>query len=396
MKHGWEYKKLGETLVFDKRFNGLSKGEQTEVVNFSHVSAEELKNLVENNGDVKLISTGSFSGYTTIERAGNNLNKGEIVTIPTGGALNIKYHKGLFVDSGNIIGIAKDNTIYLRYIYYSMLANNETISSFFRGASIKHPYMPDIYKILIPVPTLKEQQQIVSELDKLNLVIEKKQQQVKELDNLAQAIFYDMFGDPVENEKGWERRCFKEICEVTSSKRVYQSEWHTSGVPFYRISDFTRFLEGTNIVPELFITRNKYEELKLNDQVPEAGDILITSRGTLGNCYIVKDDDRFYFQDGMITWLRRMSKQITPLFIVFLFKNSSFRCQIDKNQSGSTVAYLSISMLKNFILPTPPLSLQQSFAKKIESIERQKELINQSVREAQTLFDSRMEYYFGE
>ena len=91
-----------------------------------------------------------------------------------------------------------------------------------------------------------------------------------------------------------------------------------------------------------------------------------------------------------------MSKQITPLFIVFLFKNSSFRCQIDKNQSGSTVAYLSISMLKNFILPTPPLSLQQSFAQKIGAVERQKELINQSIREAQTLFDSRMEYYFGE
>ncbi len=256
------------------------------------------------------------------------------------------------------------------------------------------------YKILkeiqVPIPPLSTQSRIVSELDLLQSIIDKQKAQVKELDNLAQAIFYDMFGDPVENEKGWERRCFKEICEVTSSKRVYQSEWHTSGVPFYRISDFTRFLEGTNIVPELFITRNKYEELKLNDQVPEAGDILITSRGTLGNCYIVKDDDRFYFQDGMITWLRRMSKQITPLFIVFLFKNSSFRCQIDKNQSGSTVAYLSISMLKNFILPTPPLSLQQSFAQKVESIERQKELINQSIREAQTLFDSRMEYYFGE
>lgn len=103
---------------------------------------------------------------------------------------------------------------------------------------------------------------------------------------------------------------------------------------------------------ELFISQSKYDELKQNNQVPCAGDILVTARGTLGTCYVVKSKDYFYFQDGMITWLKNVSQDVVPLFIVYLFKDSSFRRQIDKNQTGSTVAYLSISMLKNLLFPS--------------------------------------------
>ena len=92
-------KSLGELLAFDKRFNGVPKEQQGEVVHFNHVSADDLKSLLEDDGDVRLISTGLFDGYTTKERAGHNLNFGEIVTIPSGGAANIKYYNGYFVDS---------------------------------------------------------------------------------------------------------------------------------------------------------------------------------------------------------------------------------------------------------------------------------------------------------
>ena len=129
--------------------------------------------------------------------------------------------------------------------------------------------------------------------------------------------------------------------------------------------------------------------------VPLPGDLLLTARGTLGKVYIIKKGDRFYFQDGMITWLKNIDRKVHPLVIVFLFRNDSFRMQINKKQAGSTVAYLSISMLKHFILPLPPHSLQQSFASKIEAIEAQKALITKSMEETQRLFDSRMDYWFA-
>lgn len=252
-----------------------------------------------------------------------------------------------------------------------------------------------ISKQIIAIPPLPTQRAIVAELDTLNEILDKKRQQLKELDTLAQSIFYDMFGDPVENEKGWEVKRLGEVCTVTSSKRVYQTEWKNYGIPFLRISDFTQLIENTTIDTELFISMEKYKELNVLGQVPKSGDILVTSRGTLGNCYIINDNDRFYFQDGMITWLKDINKQIHPLLIKFLFKNNSFRKQIDKSQNGSTVAYLSISMLKKFRIPLPPLSLQQSFAQKIEAIEKQKNLINASIKEVETLLNATMDKYFG-
>ncbi|MCR4827457.1 MAG: restriction endonuclease subunit S [Bacteroidales bacterium] len=400
-KENWTYKKLGEVCDV---INGLWTGKKEPFVNVAVIRNTNFSK------DCKLkLDDVAYIDVEAKQFASRKLQCGDIIIEKSGGSekqpvgrpvlFDIVEGDYSFSNFTSTLRIKEGERISPKFLHiclYSYYVQGVTLKMQSKTTGLHNLDMKAFLQLQIPKLSHETQSRIVSELDLLQSIIDKQKTQLKELDNLAQAIFYDMFGDPVENEKGWERRCFKEICEVTSSKRVYQSEWHTSGVPFYRISDFTRFLEGTNIVPELFITRNKYEELKLNDQVPEAGDILITSRGTLGNCYIVKDDDRFYFQDGMITWLRRMSKQITPLFIVFLFKNSSFRCQIDKNQSGSTVAYLSISMLKNFILPTPPLSLQQSFAQKIGAVERQKELINQSIREAQTLFDSRMEYYFGE
>ena len=265
-----------------------------------------------------------------------------------------------------------------------------------KGVTIKHLVKSALLSIQVPVPPLEEQSRIVAELDLLTGIIDKQNAQLKELDNLAQAIFYDMFGDPIENPKRWDICHFSDICEVTSSKRVYQSEWQKTGVPFLRISDFSQLIENkSELNAELFISRDKYDELKLSNQVPNKGDILVTARGTLGSCYIIKSNDCFYFQDGMITWLKSLSPNVEPIFIVYLFKDSSFRRQIDKNQSGSTVAYLSISMLKKFTLPVPPLALQQSFAEKIQSIEKQKDAIRASIADTQKLLDYTMDKYFG-
>lgn len=292
----------------------------------------------------------------------------------------------------------KTEEVYFPFLYHyfnSDFFEQKCIESS-RGIAQKNMSTEWLKEQAIPVPPLPTQRAIVAELDTLNEILDKKRQQLKELDTLAQSIFYDMFGDPVENEKGWEVKRLGEVCTVTSSKRVYQTEWKNYGIPFLRISDFTQLIEDTTIDTELFISMEKYKELNVLGQVPKSGDILVTSRGTLGNCYIINDNDRFYFQDGMITWLKDINKQIHPLLIKFLFKNNSFRKQIDKSQNGSTVAYLSISMLKKFRIPLPPLTLQQSFAQKIEAIEKQKELINASIKEVETLLNARMGYYFGE
>ena len=392
MKQNWTYKKLGEVCESDLGKTLNSKTDKGEL--FPYLCAV---NILWDNID---LTTLKYTKFEASELERYSVRKGDLL-VCEGGDIGraaiwdkdepIQYQNALHRIRFNGEVLPRFCLQYLHHLKnIGVLDNN-----YGKGVTIKHLVKSSLLSIPIPLPPLSTQSRIVSELDLLQSIIDKQKDQLKEYYTLAQSIFYDMFGDPVENEKGWEVKKLGEVCEITSSKRVYQSEWQTTGIPFYRISDFTQLIEKGNVNTELFISEGKYEELKSNGLVPNAGDILITSRGTLGNCYIVKNNDRFYFQDGMITWLKPNKELVCPLFIVFLFKSNSFRKQIDQNQSGTTVAYLSISMLKKFDFPIPPLSLQQSFAAKIESIEKQKAAISKSIAETEKLFEYTMDKYFG-
>ena len=139
-----------------------------------------------------------------------------------------------------------------------------------------------------------------------------------------------------------------------------------------RISDLNARIDNSASAPDLFIPVSKYVELKENNLVPTEGDILITSRGTLGRCYIVKQNDEFYFQDGMISWLSNINSQIASLYLSHLFATTGVQKQIASSQAGSTVAYLSISMLKNLDIMSPPMELQERFATFVEQTDKSK------------------------
>ena len=204
-----------------------------------------------------------------------------------------------------------------------------------------------------------------------------------------------MFGDPEYNNKGWPLKRLNDLCNVGSSKRIYQEEQTMEGVPFWRISDLVSKMDTGNVESSLFIPESRYEELKEQGLVPEPGDILVTSRGTLGRCYIVDPDDRFYFQDGMISWLSNYSDEIKPLYIQYLFDMSGFRKQIDGLQAGSTVAYLSIAMLKKLNVMVPTRKRQEQFAAFVSQIDKSKIAVQTSLNKTQLLFESLMQIYFG-
>ena len=285
------------------------------------------------------------------------------------------------------------HSLYPKFIVYYLRSNcfyNEK-QKYARGFKVMEIKTTDIAKIPIPVPPLSEQQRIVSELDLLSSIIEKKKAQLKEYDKLAQSIFYDMFGDPVTNEKGWEVKRLEDVCEATSSKRIFADEYTTSGIPFYRGKEITEKSKDMPLSIELYISEERYNELK-KIGIPQIGDILITAVGTIGNIWVVNDNTPFYFKDGNIIWLRNIRMQNSVYFKFILEK----LIEIYKQEMVRGAAYnaLTIVNLKGMPVPLPPLSLQQSFASKIEAIERQKALIQQSITETETLFNSRMDYYF--
>ena len=211
----------------------------------------------------------------------------------------------------------------------------------------------------------------------------------------CQSRFIELFGKPENNNQAWPVKPLDKLCTVGSSKRVYQSEQSSVGVPFWRISDLVTKIDTGTVDSALFISEIKYTELKRAGLVPVTGDILVTSRGTLGRCYIIKDEDRFYFQDGMISWLSNYSEEITPLYLQYLFTMSGFRKQIDNMQAGSTVTYLSIAMLKKLQVMVPDKALQEQFAAFAAQTDKSKLAIQKSLDKLEILKKALMQKYFG-
>lgn len=300
-----------------------------------------------------------------------------------------------FLNDSGLTIIPKENTLLFHYLKWNIFAINDKIYSLGKGVAQKNLDMKRFPFLLLSIPPVDEQQGIASELDAIQEVIDGYKAQLADLDALAQSIFLDTFGDPTLNEKGWGLKKLCEVCEVTSSKRIYQSEQTKSGVPFYRISDFVQLIRNEAVFPELYISHEKYNELKSKNLVPCKNDILITSRGTLGLCYVIKGNDCFYFQDGMITWLKNIKEGLSSTFLSYIFKTSFLKRQMQKVQNGSTVSYLSISMIKGLDIIIPPITLQQSFAKQVEAIEKQKDLLREQLKDAETLMAERMQYYFS-
>ena len=175
--NGVEFRELWKITNWDKKFSGIDKTKQKKVLSFKHIPAKKLKELVVENGDIKLLSTGKFQGYTTEELAQEFINEGEVITIPTGGSANIKYHNGKFVDSGNLLcSVSDKNILCLKYLYYYFLEINEKIENLFQGSGVKHPSMPEILELKIPIPPLAIQKEIVRILDTFTELTARKKQ----------------------------------------------------------------------------------------------------------------------------------------------------------------------------------------------------------------------------
>ena len=281
------------------------------------------------------------------------------------------------------------------YLWHALSGKVDELNSKGTGSTFKAINKKTLSETEIPLPPIDEQHKIAAVLDKVSDLIAKRQQQLDKLDEAVKARFVEIFGDPETNTKNWRVLPMSKICSVGSSKRIYQSEQSSSGVPFWRISDLTSLITTGTVTPELYIPEERYKELKTQGQVPAPGDILITSRGTLGQCYIVKVNDRFYFQDGMISWLSGYMDGVTPLYISYLFTMPGFRKQIDSMQAGSTVAYLSITMIKKLKVMLPDIESQQQFASFVSKTEKTKTTISRSLEKLETLKKALMQEYFG-
>ena len=289
----------------------------------------------------------------------------------------------------------KDELLNKFFVYYTLSpAYDRALNNYITGSSRKRISRSNLGLIKIPVPSMNEQQHIVDELDLLTGIIDKKNAQLRDLDALAQSIFYEMFGDPAVNEKGWPVKQISDLFDVGSSKRVFESEWRDSGVPFYRAREIVRLSKGLPLEDPIFIEESLFAAYKEKHGIPAAGDIMVTGVGTLGICYLVKEGDCFYFKDGNTLWFK--DKHVSnSRFIKDQFLTEFVKDQIKGNSHGATVGTYTIVNAKKTRVICPPVKLQNEYEERVNAIDSQKRVIGKSLTETQNLLDSRMHNYFG-
>ncbi|HGW4196143.1 TPA: restriction endonuclease subunit S [Morganella morganii] len=165
-----KWKPLWQVTVWDKKFNAVDRLKQLKIINYQYLLAAELFELEQESGDVFLLSTGERTGWTNESLAGSYLREGEVVTIPWGKSRPvkdiIKYYKGRFVTADNRIATSKNTDELLnKYLYYWMMSQSQIIDSYYRGSGIQHPCMANILDMLIPLPSVEIQAEIVRILD---------------------------------------------------------------------------------------------------------------------------------------------------------------------------------------------------------------------------------------
>ncbi|MEZ3551445.1 restriction endonuclease subunit S [Bacteroides acidifaciens] len=153
-----------------------------------------------------------------------------------------------------------------------------------------------------------------------------------------------------------------DICTITSSKRIFASDYVDVGIPFYRSKEIIEKNRGEEVSSPLYISEEKFDVIKSKFGVPSKDDILLTSVGTIGIPYQVQSSDNFYFKDGNLTWLKDFTKSINPRFIYYFISNSFFRTYLNSICIGSSQAALTIEKLKNIEISVPTKNIQNRVA----------------------------------
>ena len=284
----------------------------------------------------------------------------------------------------------KKNVVNSRYLMYSLISKRQDLNEEAHGIAQKGIYLKQLANIEIPLPSIDQQQSIVSELDLINELISKKKAQLADLESLTMAIFYEMFGDSIDNPKGWEVKQLGEIGTFTRCNGIVKSDFIEKGLPCVHYGQIhTKF--GAYVESHLSeIPDNIYSKCKKASK----GDLIIaiTSEDIEGSCKCTAWLGNYDVAVGAHAAIFHHSQ--SPIFISYYFKSNGFCTEKAKYARGFKVKEIKPSDIASIPVYLPPMSLQNQFEKQILSIEKQKSIIFNSISDLETLLASRMQYYF--
>jgi type I restriction enzyme S subunit len=240
----------------------------------------------------------------------------------------------------------------------------------------------ELCETLIPIPSIDKQREIVKEYNVIQNRLTLNQQLIQKLEETAQAIYKQWFvefefpdangkpyksngGEMVESEigeipKDWELKEISSICDITSSKRIFESEYQKQGIPFYRGKEVTQKKAGEVISDLIYISVERYHELINNFGKPSKGDILMTAVGTIGSTYMV-EEEQFYFKDGNVIWFKNFKHKNSNYFLYDYMQTEQFSNLINEITIGSTQSAITIKTFGQQKVVFPSKNILQKY-----------------------------------
>lgn len=389
MKHNWEYKTFGSLC------NIVRGGSPRPIQDYLTDSAEGLNWI--KIGDVAAGSKYIIATKEKIKREGlvktRQVFKGDFIlsnSMSFGRPYILKIDGCIHDGWLAIKGVENHFIPDFLYYYLSAPSTYSIFEKLVRGGVVSNLNSDIVKGIDVPLPTIDMQRQIVAELDKINEVIEDCRELLRNLDSLAQSLFYDTFGDPITNPKGWpiDKLGNLLIIERGGSPRPIK-EYITQdedGINWIKIGD-------ANSSMYISSTKEKIKPSgKSKSRFVKPGDFILSNSMSFGRPYIMNTYGCIH--DGWLL-LRDNNNFFNKIYLYYCLNSKSIYSEFERLVRTGTVSNLNSDIVRGVKIPVPPLAHQEKFAERIEQIEEQKKVVENTIAELQTLLDSRMDYWFN-
>lgn len=381
MKHNWEYKRLGD-------IGTIVTGSTPQTSNEEYYNSKDYMFVkpgdISENGISELQSSESFISELAFRKACRPLPAQSILVTCIGiiGKVGILPKAATCNQQINAI---VPNIGLSRFIAYAILSIKSELKAKKNGPIVPIINKTQFSNFRVPVPPMEVQKQIVEELDKINEIIEDCRELLRNLDTLAQSLFYDFFGDPVINPKGWQTQVLSEI----APQHPYKGKFSVDDDLWLLNLDMIEKNTGR------IINRHKVKYEDIGNSVYKMGpnQVLYSKLRPNLNKVVIADD--FGYCTSELLPLNPQKGLLNCQYLAYLLRTKECVTLFSGKVAGAKMPRTDLKTFRTFQIPIPPFELQEKFSARIEQIEAQKKHVEVTIAELQTLLDSRMDYWFN-
>ena len=321
----------------------------------------------------------------------------ECVLVAGNGDLNVKYYNGKF-DAYQRTYIIEDNgsgQLYMPYLYYFMDSYVEELRKLSIGGVIKYIKLENLTDALIELPKVENQKVIVNILDKAKCFLTYRQQQLQKLDDLVKARFIELFGDPKINPNNYP------VCQLSDFIVFLTSG--SRGWAQYCADDGTEWFITIKNVKDCHIETDNMQPVNAPDNAEakrtrvQEGDLLISITADLGRTGVVTKEiaEHGAYINQHLTCIRLKQDVLNPLYVAYFMESPAGKEQFESKNQSAVKAGLNFNSINSLRLMVPPLEEQNAFVNFVEHVDKSKVAVQKALDEAQLLFDSLVQKYFG-